>query len=130
MNTTNSPDPLDRRIDKLLADQPLKPSTDFTHRVLAATHELAAEKSTPPTVSFWLRLALPIAALLTAAFVATQLISNNSVESDSSTLSTIELQEIFILEEGLTGLTSLQEGDLNDADLLDTLTFFNSETQS
>ena len=130
MKTKNSPDPLDSKIDELLANQPLQPSAGFTERVLAATEEQATEKSRMCMTSFWMRLALPIAALLVAAFVATQLISNKSVESDSPTLSKIELQEIFILEEGLTGLTSLEEGDLSDTDLLDALIFLNTETQS
>ena len=130
MNTPDSPDPLDRKIDKLFASQPLKPSADFTERVLAATDELAAKKSPSRTIHPWLRLALPIAALLAVTFTLTQLLSTKPVASESPTLTTIDLQEIFILEEGLTGIADLQEDDLSNADFLDALIFFNSDTQS
>lgn len=128
MNTPDSPDLLDETIDELFTSQPLKPSANFTKRVLTATNELATRKNAPKTSRSWLWLALPIAALLVTAFVTAQLISNKSVESDSPTLSTIELQEIFILEEGLTGLVDLQEDDLSSNNLLSTFIFFNSET--
>ena len=130
MNTPDSPDSLDRKIDELFASQPLKPSADFTNRVLAATDEFAAKKSPSRTIRPWLRLALPIAALLVAALTLTQLLSTKPVASESSTLITIDLQEIFILEEGLTGIADLQDDDLSNADFLDALIFFNSETQS
>jgi hypothetical protein len=130
MKTTNSSDPLDCKIDKLFASQLLQPSADFTDRVLAATNGLAAPKKPPHTIHPWLRLALPIAALLVAAFVLTQWISINPAEPTTQTLSMIELQEIFILEEGLGGLTQLQDEDLSDIHLLNALNFLSSETQS
>ncbi len=130
MKTPDSLDSLDRKIDELFASQPLKPSADFTNRVLAATDEFVAKKSPSRTIRPWLRLALPIAALLVAALTLTQLLSTKPVASESSTLITIDLQEIFILEEGLTGIADLQDDDLSNADFLDALIFFNSETQS
>ena len=130
MKTPDSPDSLDRKIDELFASQPLKPSADFTNRVLAATDEFVAKKSPSRTIRPWLRLALPIAALLVAALTLTQLLSTKPVASESSTLTTIDLQEIFMLEEGLTGIADLQDDDLSNADFLDALIFFNSETQS
>ncbi len=130
MNTPNPPDPLDNRLDELLASQPLKPSVDFTERVLAEIEKPASEKDSPDTKHPWLRLVLPIAALLTAAFVIVQLASNESANSDVPVLSTIELQEIFVLEEGLSGLVNLQDADLNNIDLLDALTFLDSDIQS
>ena len=130
MKTPDSLDSLDRKIDELFASQPLKPSADFTNRVLAATDEFVAKKSPSRTIRPWLRLALPIAALLVAALTLTQLLSTKPVASESSTLTTIDLQEIFILEEGLTGIADLQDDDLSNADFLDALIFFNSETQS
>lgn len=128
MNAENPLDPLDNKIDELVASQPLRPSAGFTDRVLMAVDEEAVGKSALRTKNLWLRLALPIAALLVATATVTRLITLRSTETEPQTLSMIELQEIFILEEGLTGLTSLQDGDLNNADLLGTLIFLNSET--
>lgn len=130
MNTPDSPDPLDRKIDELFASHPLKPSAGFTERVLTATDEIAAKKSPPRTIHPWLRLALPIAAILTVAFTLAQLLSTKPVASESPTLTAIDFQEIFVLEEGLTGIADLQEDDLSNADFLDALIFFNPETQS
>jgi len=125
----NTPDTLDKTIDALLASQPLKPNADFTERVLTAADEQAAREIPSKTLRVqWLRRALPIAALFIAAFVGLRLISDKPVESNLPMLSTIEVQEIFILEEGLTGLASLQDDDLSSQDLLDTFIFFNSQT--
>ena len=128
MNTRNSSDSLDHKIDELIASQSLQPSADFTNRVMAAIDDQAAGETTVHTNKSWLSLALPIATLLVAAFAVAQFIMLRSNEPKSQTLSTIELQEIFILEEGLTGLTSLQDEDLGNADLLETLILLNSET--
>lgn len=131
MNTPNSQDPLDETIDQLLASQPLKPSAGFAERVLAAIEEPAISKNTPRTNRVWLRLALPIAALLVAIVTIVQLVSDDpSAEADSPTLSTIELQEIFLFEEGLSGLADFPDEDLDSADLLDTFILLNSETRS
>lgn len=128
MNTPNQPDPLDRKLDELLASQPLKPSIGFTDRVLAATDKPDIHKSPSRTIHPWLRMALPIAALLAVAFTLAQLISTQPAEAKSAELTTIELQEIFLLEEGLTGLAGFTDEDLSNTDLFDALIFFNSDT--
>ena len=130
MNTPYSPDPLDETIDELLASRPLQPSAEFTERVLAETEKLASEKARPGALYSWLRLALPMAALLIAAFVIFQRVSDEPTNSNPTQLSTIELQEIFVLEEGLIGLADLEDEYLDGFDLLDELIFLDSNTQS
>ena len=130
MKTTHPSDPLDRKINKLFASQPLQPSDDFTERVLAVTSEVAGEEEVQRKIHLWQRLILPVAALLVASFIINYLASNSSSESLTSTITTIELQEIFILEEGLAGLTQVQDEDLNGAQLLKVLNRLKQETKS
>jgi hypothetical protein len=130
MKTTNPSDPLDSKIDALLTSQPLRPSKDFTDRVLIATDELATGPKTLRRICLWQRPALLIAALLVAAFTLAHLILTRPAEQVAPTLTTIELQEIFMLEEGLTGLTQVQYEDLNDTQLLNTINLLTFENQS
>ena len=120
MKTTDSRDPLDRKIDDLLASRPLQPSADFATRVLAAA-ELPAEKRRTGPVGQLLRFALPIAALIAVAFTLAQLMPTKPAPEAASALSAADMQEIFLLEEGLTGLTQLQDDNLSSFDLLSTL---------
>lgn len=115
-------DPLDQKIDALLASRPLQPSDDFTARVLAAT---GAEESTvvssKRSIGKFLAYALPLAAAIAIAFTWLQLNTETTEVESTVTLSTAEAQEIFLLEESLTGLATLNSTDLGSGDLLSTL---------
>lgn len=130
MKTTKTSDPLDCTIDELLAGQPLQPSDGFKDRVLVAAEELIVEGKTRREFNRWLRLALPIAAILVAAVILASLFVANPAESQTQSLTAIELQEIFILEEELVGLTTIPDEDLTDIQLLDALNLLNLETKS
>lgn len=121
MKTTDSRDPLDRKIDDLLASRPLQPSADFAARVLAAADELPKVKARTSPVGQLLRFALPIAALIAVAFTLAQLMPTKPTAVAVPALSVADAQEIFLLEEGLTGLNKLQEDSYSSTDLLSTL---------
>jgi hypothetical protein len=120
MKTTDSRDPLDCTIDDLLASRPLQPSDDFAARVLAAADQLPAEKRTS-LIGPLLRFALPIAALIAVAFTLAQLMPTKPTAVAAPALSAAEAQEIFLLEEGLTGLSQLQHEQFSSTNLLNTL---------
>jgi hypothetical protein len=133
MKTTDPRDPLDHKIDDLLARRPLQPGSDFTARVLAAAAELPA----PPAprrrrARTLLRFALPIAAA--AAIAVTCKLAPFSPGSATSIasppLSAADIQEIFLLEEGLAGLAQLPDEQLNHHDLLNTLDALYFDLQS
>jgi hypothetical protein len=132
MKTTDSRDPLDRKIDDLLASRPLTPSDDFAARVLAAADELPAAQ--PPTrpVGQLLRFALPIAAAIAVAITLTQFMPTKptAVAVAGPTLNVADVEEIFLLEEGLTGLTQLQDDNFSSTDLLSTLDALTFEIES
>ena len=121
MKTTDSRDPLDRTIDDLLASRPLQPSDDFVARVLAAADQLPVEKQRTSSVGQLLRFALPIAALIAVAFTLAQLIPTKPTAVAAPALSAADMQEIFLLEEGLTGLSQLQHEQFSSTNLLNTL---------
>ena len=132
MKTTDPRDPLDRTIDDLLASRPLTPSDDFAARVLAAADALPAEQPRTSPVGQLLRFALPIAALIAVAFTLAQLMPTKptAVAVAAPTLNAADLQEIFLLEEGLTGLTQLQDDHFSSTDLLSTLDALTFEIES
>lgn len=118
MKKSNPHDLLDSKIDKLLANQPLKPSADFTSQVLEAADRLNSERRVLANLKDKLSsLALPIAALLVIAFTLARFISVSS----ELRLTDIEMNEIFLLEEGLSGLVQLKDENFNETDLLSTL---------
>ena len=121
MKTTDSRDPLDRTIDDLLASRLLQPSDDFAARVLAAADQLPVEKQRTSPVGQLLRFALPIAALIAVAFTLAQLMPTKPTAVAAPALSAAEAQEIFLLEEGLTGLSQLQHEQFSSTNLLNTL---------
>jgi hypothetical protein len=130
MKTTDPRDPLDRTIDDLLASRPLTPSDDFAARVLAAADALPAEQPRTSPVGQLLRFALPIAALIAVAFTLAQLMPTKPTAVAAPTLNAADLQEIFLLEEGLTGLTQLQDDHFSSTDLLSTLDALTFEIES
>lgn len=145
MKTTDPRDPLDRTIDDLLARRPLTPSDDFAARVLAAADALPAETARTSPVGQLLRFALPIAALIVVAFTLAQLMQTQPAAIDTPvqiashtptpttgahTLNAADMEEIFLLEEGLAGLTQLQDDNFSNNDLLSTLDALTFEIES
>ena len=132
MKTTDSRDPLDRKIDDLLASRPLTPSDDFAARVLAAADELPAAQPRTSPVGQLLRFALPIAAAIAVAITLTQFMPTKptAVAVATPTLNVADVEEIFLLEEGLTGLTQLQDDNFSSTDLLSTLDALTFEIES
>lgn len=121
MKTTDPRDPLNRKIDDLLASRPLQPSSDFTQRVLAAADSLPTRKARPSHVSRLVRFALPAAAAVVAACLLAQFIATTPAANNPSALSAADIQEIFLLEEGLSGIAQLQDDYLSSNALLNTL---------
>lgn len=115
-------DPLDHKIDALLASRPLKASDDFTARVLAAAEAAPAQadKSKRPMAKT-LAFALPLAAAIALTFSLLQLNPRADTKQQSTSLSSAEAQEIFLLEESLSGLATLDSSDFDSENLLSTL---------
>jgi hypothetical protein len=133
MKTTDPRDSLDRTIDDLLAKRPLQPSDDFAARVLAAADALpAAKQARPSPMGKLLRFALPVAAVIAVTLTLTQFTQEAPITEIAShrvqpapakateSLSEIDMQEIFLLEETLASLSSLLDDSLSSADLLST----------
>jgi len=68
-----------------------------------------------------LRFALPLAALIAVAFTLAQFIPSKPSTVPGPVLSAADMQEIFLLEEGLAGLSQLQQGHFGSTHLLSTL---------
>ena len=129
MKTNHNIDPLDQQIDNLLSSRPVKPSEDFAARVLAAAETAIAEDSARKAkrpLGTLIKLALPLAAAI-AVTISLSLwpVHTDSVapaESiESTTLSTAEVQEIFLLEESLAILADISATEFGSTDLLSTL---------
>jgi hypothetical protein len=129
MKTNHHKDSLDQQIDTLLASRPVKPSEDFAARVLAAAENAVAEDSSEKAerplgtlIKFALTLAAAIAVTVSLSFLPVHTDSFNLPESiESSTLSTAEVQEIFLLEESLANLADISATEFGSTDLLATL---------
>jgi len=111
MKTTDPRDPLDQKIDALLANRPLPNSDNFTQRVLAATQA----ETTPSTTTqhkHWLRYAMPLAAAILVAFTLTFTVVKPKPAQQFDVLSSVsvaEVQEILLIEDGLGELAKLEE---------------------
>jgi hypothetical protein len=123
-------DPLDQKIDKLLASQPVKASDDFAARTLTeAEAQTQAEK--PGGLAPVIRFALPMAAAIALAFAIFNQSSRNGTEASPQVtangtgideeLNSYEVQEIFMLQEGLSGFAQVESDELSSDDLFDTL---------
>jgi len=148
MKTNHQSDPLDRKIDALLASRPLKPSHDFAARVLAradadaqadaqsqaqadaqAQAQPQAQAENAPVHSRapqrpWgkiIAFALPLAAVIALTFSLLHLEPSASEPTQSAELSTAEAQEIFLLQESLAGLATFSSAEFDSRDLLSTL---------
>ena len=127
MKTNHRKDPLDQQIDTLFASCPVKPSEDFSARVLDAVETAAAEDSAGQdkrVLGTLIKFALPLAAAI-AVTISLWPVHTDSVATaesiESTTLSTAEVQEIFLLEESLASLTDISATEFGSTDLLSTL---------
>ena len=127
MKTNHNSDPLDQQIDTLLASRPIKPSEDFATRVLAAAETAVAKDSTAKgkrPLGMLIKFALPLAAAI-AVTISLWPVHTDSVATaesiESTTLSTAEVQEIFLLEESLASLADISATEFGSTDLLSTL---------
>ena len=123
MRTNHNCDPLDQQIDTLLASRPLKPSDDFAARVLAAAETAASEDSSGKRkrpLALLIKFALPLAAAV-AVTISLLPVNTDSVaptgSTDRTTLSTAEVQEIFLLEESLASLAHVSATEVGSFDL-------------
>lgn len=127
MKTNHNSDPLDQQIDTLLASRPVKPSDDFAARVLAAAETALAENSSGKwrrPLGMLIKFALPLAAAI-AVTISLLPVNTDSVaptgSTESDTLSTAEVQEIFLLEESLASLAHVSAAEVGNVDLLSIL---------
>ena len=127
MKTNHNSDPLDQQIDTLLASRPVKPSDDFAARVLAAAETALAEHSSGKwsrPLALLIKFALPFAAAI-AVTISLLPVNTDSVaptgSTESDTLSTAEVQEIFLLEESLASLAHVSAAEVGSVDLLSIL---------
>ena len=128
MKTNHNSDPLDQKIDTLLASRPLKPSDDFAARVLAATAETAVSEDSlgkrKRSLALLIKFALPLAAAI-AVTISLLPVNTDFVAAtkpvESATLSTAEVQEIFLLEESLASLAHIRAAEVGSVNLLSIL---------
>ncbi len=127
MKTNHNSDPLDQQIDTLLASRPVKPSDDFAARVLAAAETAVSEDSSGKgkrPLGMLIKFALPFAAAI-AVTISLLPVNTDSVaptgSTESDTLSTAEVQEIFLLEESLASLAHVSAAEVGNVDLLSVL---------
>ena len=127
MKTNHNSDPLDQQIDTLLASRPVKPSDDFAARVLAAAETAVSEDSSGKRkrpLALLIKFALPLAAAIavTISLLPINTDSDAPIRStESATLSTAEVQEIFLLEESLDSLAHVSAAEVGSVDLLNIL---------
>ena len=156
MKTTDPRDPLDRKIDDLLTNRPVQASAQFTAQVLAATERedsfQLSQTYAKPDGQF-LRLALPIAAVIAVAFTlahfststpnasdagdqlainasSQNLVVTPAAETELEILLSPDIQEILMLTEGLAGLSQVEGDIINATDLLNTLNALTFEIES
>lgn len=137
MKTTDPRDPLDHKLDELLARQPLKAADDFLTRTLAAA-EAGPPEQTPRTFALRRRFAMAIAAAAAIALAcvalsqlkqgrpeaAVEIATVETVQPQSAgsdALSHAEIDELLLLEEGLSGFADLDTAGLRSDSLLNTL---------
>ena len=127
MKTNHNSDTLDQQIDTLLASCPVKPSDDFAGRVLAAAETAVSEDSSGKRkrpLALLIKFALPLAAAIavTISLLPINTDSDAPIRStESATLSTAEVQEIFLLEESLDSLAHVSAAEVGSVDLLSIL---------
>ena len=131
MKTTDPRDPLDQKIDQLLARQPVQASDDFAARVQALV-EKQKPAAKPRRLAPIIRFALPLAAAIAVALAiwsqysqdgttAPTLVTSKPTETDEEALTSYEIQEILLLQQGLSGFAQIESEELSGGELLDTL---------
>ncbi|MFP4157846.1 MAG: hypothetical protein ACLFU4_09545 [Opitutales bacterium] len=134
MKTTDPRDALDRKIDALLSEQPLRASDDFRARTLSAVD---ADRSQTERRKFrrHFRLALATAAgVALALFLGLQSRQSAAPENPPAQqapvaevpiaepfLESSELEELLHLQEKLSGLTNIEQDLADSTNLLQTL---------
>ena len=124
MKTNHNNDSLDQQIEDLLAGHPVKPSDHFATRVLAAAKTAVNDDSTGKTkrpLGILIKFALPLAAAIAATISLLPAITGSvtpTKSTESTTLSTAEMQEIFLLEESLASLANVSATEVGSFDLL------------
>lgn len=111
-------DPLDQMIDELLASRPLRADDACKAHVLevVATEPLPRQKCI--RVGALLKFALPLAAAIAVATVLLNQSTQEKPTQQASALSIAEAEEIFLLENGLEGLASLESNEVPADELL------------
>lgn len=129
-------DPLDHKIDALLASRPLRPSDRFAARVLDAAEadnapvapvaDVATRRQRP--LGKLLAFALPLAAAVVLTLSLLQLDSGDGTPTaEALSLTTAEVQEIFLLEESLANLAAADASGFTGDELLATLDILYAE---
>lgn len=119
MNPTD--DPLDQKIDDLLRSRPLRADAAFKARILEATAKKPLPARRPARLMVCLKFALPMAAAIAvAALFFNRAIDSPPLIPQTTNLSTIETEEIFLLETSLEGLVGLDQSDVATDGLLPT----------
>ncbi|NBB80345.1 MAG: hypothetical protein GVY36_13035 [Verrucomicrobia bacterium] len=113
-------DPLDQKIDELLASRPLRADVDFRARVLQAVAEEEAPRPRRTGPGTLLKFALPLAAAIAVVTILLNQSSEPTTHSGAASLSTVEAEEILRLESGLQGLARLESSEVAADGLLDT----------
>lgn len=135
MFTNKHQDPLDPKIDALLASQPLQPSPDFTQSVIrriqdhknpvkfdlgVAPHKTPQRLPARRSSALW-RVALPFGLPIAAGIALALWISRNQTDTPDPTLqqalSQNEIEEIFLLEESISALQGLSADSFIDEDI-------------
>jgi hypothetical protein len=127
MKTNHNSDPIDKQIDTLLASHPVKPSNDFSARVLDAAETAIAEDSAGQdnrALGTLIKFVLPLAAAI-AVTISLLPVNNDPVaptgSTESATISIDEVQEIFLLEDCLASLANVSATEVGSVDLLSIL---------
>lgn len=130
MKTTDSRDPLDRSIDRLLSSRPVRPNADFVDRVMDAADPEPVERTGPVAIFSTRRLlqiTMPVAAAIAIAFVAASQLRNGDspvldlMVANENGLTAFDIEEILLLEEGLSGFDSLGDSEAPSATFLEAL---------
>lgn len=131
MKTTDPRDSLDRKIDALLSEQPLRAPEDFGARALEAA-EAPQRQVRRRRAERLIRFALPAAAAMALALFFTtpsreptdqlaQHPQDSQISQIEAPLENIALEELFRLQEGLAGLATIPQDTLDSEELLQTL---------
>lgn len=121
MKPNKQTDALDQKIDALLSSRPLQASEDYTRRVLAATEAEERARDSKNGLGVLLKFALPVAAAVALTLSLIQLRPDSAEPTASDALTSAEAQEIFLLEESLSGLSAVALNEFGSENLLATL---------